>query len=504
MGDVNIEERIAVIESKNNYDNKSLPIDQLGSLTLLNQFLPVSSYYNPSIFAFYRFLRDTMPDISSGIWGWVCLCATGMTTELITQTPLTALEPPNDKNKQPTRAEGDEPQPKENPKAKAASALLAQQQQQAMQIIKALDMRIFPFDHSKNQGMDGIAEMFFREVFTYGAFACELVVDRRRTGIVKVNTIDPSTIRFKRKPGSYDLIPYQTLPGTSTGGLLNQDPNSMIELNPNTFFYYGLGVEGDSPYGTSILSAIPFVARIQNKMVSDMQASMHNAGYPRYQVRYTPPKQNTGESPTDYKNRINANFTSLTTQLKDIPPDANFVTYDNVEITVLDAAGKVSIEWYNNHKAVTEQIISGMKLAPFMVGKNYGTTETWGAAQYDLMVRNAGMVQRGCKRMIEWIHNLELMLKGSPIRAELHFDTQTTPGMQAAAQSRSMEITAIMSLVDEGIIDQSTAARELGYMKAALPGPDYERMRKKAEAQGITKEKVAEIKAETDKETTGV
>ena len=35
-------------------------------------------------------------------------------------------------------------------------------------------------------------------------------------------------------------------------------------------------------------------------------------------------------------------------------------------------------------------------------------------------------------------------------------------------------------------------------MKPALPEPNYERMRKKAEAQGITKEKVAEIKADAD------
>jgi hypothetical protein len=217
-------------------------------------------------------------------------------------------------------------------------------------------------------------------------------------------------------------------------------------------------------------------------MMNDMEKTMHNAGYPRYHVKFTPPKQNVGESVASYKERLNGQFNTVDTAFKSMPPDANFISYDNVQIIVLDAAGKISIEWYNNHRAVTEQIISGMKLAPFMIGKNYGTADQWATSQYDLILRNAKMVQKAAKRMVEWIYNLELMLKGSPVRCEVTFDSNRSAGEQLQNQADDMKMTTIMKKRDEGIITQDQAARELGYQKPALPGPNEDIMFIKSQA----------------------
>lgn len=425
---------------------KSRPIEQMTGLGIEtgDKWLSPSPYFDTAIFQLYRFLRDNVPDVSAGVWAWVCLCSTPHWVEYNGGTE--------------------------------------KEQEKAAMIIADLDKRVFPYPHQKSAGMDAVIERYFRSVFTYGAFACEVVLSRRRNQLTKVYFIDPSTIRFKRIKDSHKLVPYQVPPGF-TGRLSLQsliDQGKAIELNPNTFYYYGLGADNDNPYGTSILSCIPFVARIQNKMVGDMQATMHNAGYPRYHIKYTPPKQNIGENNDDFKKRVNANFDKLVTEFTELPPDSNFISYDNVDVIVKDASGKISIEWYNNHRAVTEQVISGMKLAPFMIGKNYGTTETWGTAQYDLMLRNARMVQRGAKRMTEWLRNLELMLAGSPVRSEHHFNQNRSAGEQIEAQARATKFNTVRGMLDEGLISQMQGAREMGLQKPFVDGPNIERLKIKA------------------------
>ena len=439
----------------------SKPTDQLGNKLgsyMSKEWLKPSEYYDTRVFDLYKFLRDNIPDISGGIWAWVALCSTRQHIEYIGGTQA--------------------------------------QRERANAILLDLAKRIYPYEHTKNLGMDGISEQFFRSTFTYGAFAGELVLSRRRKEILKLNLINPATIRFKRKKNSWDLAAYQTEPNYMPNSM-TKDTKNLIELNPNTFYYYGLGSDNDNPYGVSMMSAIPFVAHIQTRMINDMEKTMHNAGYPRYHVKFTPPQQNVSESNSDYLARVKGQFNAAEDSLKLMPPDANFITYDNVQIIVLDTAGKISIEWYNNHKAVTEQVITGLKLAPFLLGKNYGTADQWATSQYDLILRNARMVQNAAKRMIEWIYNLELMLTGSSIRAEVHFDSNRSAGDQLQNQADDMKFATIIRKRDEGIITQDQAAKELGYDTPALPGPNEEIMFLKSKA--YTKK----VEVDMEHQTTG-
>jgi hypothetical protein len=436
------------------------PTDQLGNKLSIHgrEWLMPSDFFDVRVFELYKFLRDNIPDISGGIWAWVALSSTRQTVEYIGGTE------------------------KERERASA--------------IVMDLAQRIYPYEHTKNLGMDGVTEHFFRSTYTYGAFASELVLSRRRREVISLNFINPATIRFKRQKNTWKLNAYQTEPGNKPATFGSPKDKDLIKLNPNTFYYYGLGADNDNPYGTSMISCIPFVAQIQTRMINDMEKTMHNAGYPRYHVKFTPPAQNVSESNDDYISRIGRQYDQVNNQFKMVPPDANFISYDNVQIIVLDAAGKISIEWYNNHKAVTEQVITGLKLAPFLLGKNYGTADQWATSQYDLILRNARMVQNAAKRMLEWIYNLELMLKGSKVRAEVHFDQNRSAGDQLQNQADDMKMTTIIKKRDEGIITQDQAAKELGYDSPALPGPDEKIMYLKSKA--FTKKVDVDMKHSTE------
>lgn len=345
-------------------------------------------YVDPALLhPFLRYLRDSVPDVSAGVWAWVRLCSTPQRVVLQGGTDS--------------------------------------QQKDARQRIRSLDERLFEFDHMRRQGMDALVNSFFLSVFTYGAFAGEVVLREDRTGIDKFYLIDPATIRFKRFPTSRRLVPYQV---TSQGDI--------IRLREASFFYYALDADGDNPYGRSPLMALPFVIRIQQQLIADMAKATHNAGWPALHIQYTPPKKEEGESLRSYQGRIRSNYQTIRQNLMERQADSNFMTFDNVSIKYLNPAGRTQ-RWSESLQAISEQVIAGLHLAPFMIGRNWGTTQSWGLAQYGLMVNNAVSVQRGAKRMCEWLRNLELALGGSPVRTEHHFEKH--PGLNDLEQARAFE-----------------------------------------------------------------
>ncbi len=363
-----------------------------------------SSY---DIYPFLRYVRDNVPDVSAGVWAWVRVCSTPQEVEYL------------------GGSEADK--------------------KSAVRVIEDLDARIFEFEHMKNQGMDALTNAFFLSVFTYGAFAGEVVLKDDRSGVDKFYMIDPGTIQFKRFETSRRLVPYQTLP--------NEDP---IRLNEDSFFYYALDPDGDDPYGRSPLLSLPFVVRIQQQLLEDMAKAMHNAGHPTLHIKYHPQERLQGESITTYQERVSANFEKIKNSLRQKKADTNFLTYDNIEITYIGPDGD-SRRWLESHQAVCEQVVSALHLAPFMLGRNWGTTESWGKAQYELIVNNAVSVQRGAKRMCEWLRNLELALAGSPVITKHHFRKLRSWNDLDTAKSAEVKIRSILQILDRGIISKEEA-----------------------------------------------
>lgn len=357
------------------------------------------------LYPFFRYLRDYIPDVSAGVWAWVRLCATPQQVEYGGGSDGEVAE--------------------------------------AKGIVGALDARIYEFDHMKHQGMDALVNAFFLSVFTYGAFAGEVVLKDDRSGIDRFYSIDPATVRFRRLRRSRRLAPHQV---TGDG----RD----IRLNEASFFYYGLDADADNPYGRSPLLAVPFVARIQQQLLEDMGRAMHNAGWPTLHVRYRPPEREAGESFAQYQERVTGNYNSIREHLAEKQADSNYITCDNVEIEYLSAGGQAAQRWSLSLQAVSEQVISALHLAPFMLGRNWGTTETWGLAQYRLIVNNAVSVQRGAKRMCEWLRDLELALAGSRVRTRHHFEPHSTLSTLDAARARSLDAESALRLEERGIVSR--------------------------------------------------
>ncbi len=384
----------------------SQPEDQRRGGLNAPEFAPLPNETPFFMLPVYRFLRDAIPDISDAVWTWKRLCQTGYEVTLTD-----------------------------------ASSQLAKHR--ARGLIDSLDERV----NSGDRGMEGLLDIFYTSLFTYGAAALEIVLTPSRESIHDVVPVDAWTVRFKREHGV--LQPYQLHQGEA------------IRLPRERFIYVGLDRDGTNPYGRSMLRSIPFVVKIQQRLIEDMAKATHNAGWSKLHVQYEPGEQQRGESPDAYQQRIAGNFDALQQQLNGLEADQNLVTYDNVQVSVLRGDQRSQI-FYENHKAIEEQVITGMHLMPILLGRNYGTTETYGTAQFEIVNRHVEAVNRSVQRILDRLYNFELALMWGQARARVRMRSNRTVDVLKDATARGREIANAVRLRDEQFLSHDDAAAELG------------------------------------------
>ncbi len=362
-------------------------------------FIPLPHHTPFFMLQVYRYLRDTIPDLSDAVWTWKRLCQTGFDVEI-------------------TDAGSDVAR------------------RRAERLIDELNTRV----NSGDRGMDGLLDVLYTSLFTFGAAAFEIVLSHSRESIHDVVPVDVWTVRFRREEGR--VLPYQVIQG------------EVVPLPPERFVYIGLDRDGTNPYGCSMLRTMPFVVRIQQQLLQDMARATHNAGWARLHVQYGAGERERGESPEAWRSRLEGELSQLRDRLSGLNPDQNILTYDNVKITVL-RSDQHAQSFYETHKAIEEQIITGMHLMPILLGRNYGTTETYGTAQFEIIHRQVETVHRILKRAVERLYNFELALMWGEARARVHMRRNATVDVLKGAQARALEIQNALALRSAGLLSDA-------------------------------------------------
>jgi hypothetical protein len=376
--------------------------------------LPQSSFYDTSFrIKLYRFLRDNIPVLNSAVWTWTRICASSGHFELTGSDDSPLLD-------------------------------------QAAEVIKELDRRIYQHSFQKFGGTDAVLSQFFRSLFTDGAVCGELVLAPSGDGVDKFYFIDPVSVRFKLRE-------------RNTWELLQEVEGRKVRLNPHSTFYLGLDPDPDDPRGKSILGSIPFVARVEQRLLEDMQKTMHNAGYHRLHVSIKPPDRYSGESDENYLARANKYFEDTVDMVKELSPDDNPITWNDVQIEYIGPSGHVSSShyWYINHKALIEDICAGVHLDPFILGYSYGPSRSWAQLKYELILRNVISIQNCARRFLEWIHNIELALRGLPLEYVHHFDNRKFFDMLDQRKAEQIHLDNVIRKKEEGFVSEEQAKREV-------------------------------------------
>ena len=361
---------------------------------------------------FYRFLKDNIPVLNSAIWTWTHLCSAPSQVQI---------------------KGSDDPQTVKS----------------AEKIIADLDRRIYEQSYQKFGGIDALLVQFFNSLFTDGIVCGELVLTPSGDKIDKFYFIDPTSLRFELKDSQWQLF--------------QQQEGSLVKLNPDSTFYFGLDTQVNNPIGKSLLSSIPFVAKVEQQLVSYMQKTMHNAGYHRLHVKIKPPERSNLESDETYISRANNYFEKTVEMMRQFGPDDNPITWNDVEIDYIGPESRqaASSAWYINHKAMIEDIAAGVHLDPFMLGYSYGLGRSWAGFKLELIFRNVVSIQKAAKRFMEWVRNIELALHGFDLETEHHFDNALAFGKLEQLQAEKMALENIRAKQEAGFIDFEEAKKEV-------------------------------------------
>jgi hypothetical protein len=301
------------------------------------------------------------------------------------------------------------------------------------------------FGHSGTQ--DDLLHPFFQSLFLDGAVVGLLDVEKDLSGVADFRFFDLAKTEIKISPSGQ----IQAVVSSENGEETFSGPN---------LFFYALNADLANPYGRSILGAIPFVTFVEQQLVDDMRRTMHNAGYHRLHVKIKPPERKEGEADEAYVARANSYFDSTVAMIRDIEPDDNPVTWDDVTIEHTgpgDSGGTKTTNWYLNHRAMVEEICSGTHLAPFLLGYSYNATTNWAQFKYDLVMRQVQSVQNAAINFLSWLANIELALRGFNVTARWHFDNVFSALAREQAEVKAKEAAGIIDLFQAGLIDRETA-----------------------------------------------
>ena len=357
----------------------------------------------------HRFMRDHIPILKAVIWTWTRLAAAPSRFEIIS---------------------GDK--------------------ERSHRILSDLSLRIHPDRLTRFGGFDSLLLQFFDSLFTDGAVCGELTLLPSRAGLARFDFIDTASLEFShdRKNG------WQ---------MFQRAPEGRITLDSPAIYYQPLDAEAGKPYGKSLISAVGFVARIEQELIRDMQKSMHNAGYHRMHVTIKPPVQGVAESDSDFIARANAYFDNTVRSLREFDVDDNPVTWDDVTITHIGPEGQVtgSRNWYLNHRSMVEDVIAGCHLAPFMLGYAYGGTQTWAKFKYEMVGRQIATLQRAASRFCEWIAGIELALHGIDAEVKHSFDNRLDFDRRERYETDRALTDLVLRQLESGLITIEDAKQRL-------------------------------------------
>jgi len=308
---------------------------------------------------------------------------------------------------------------------------------------------------------DQLINKLFRQVAVNGAISLEWVAEKDLSGIDKVVLVPVKDIRFKYdnkedryKPHQYDSI-----------------HNKYIELNEVTYHYSAIETSDNSPYGIPPFLSALGNAVIQLFMMGNIKFIIQKLGllgFISVMLKAESVPQNQGETTEAYTARLSTYLNDLAKNMSENYRDGLMAHLDNMEIEHHnvggDARGAKDLLQMNE-----EQIASGLKQDPALLGRSYSTTETYAGVVYAMMLRQLENYQMIIKRAIEQGYKIDLLLQNIPVDdVSIHFKPGIELNPKESAESESIRVETVLNKMDAGIIGPDDAARELGYKEAYM------------------------------------
>lgn len=292
----------------------------------------------------------------------------------------------------------------------------------------------------------------------YGCICIDIVPNNTLTGVDQVVLVDPKTIVFK-----YDDIKERWMPWQNVNG-------ELIELNPITFKYYAVKRKGSKPY-----PMVPFLTALESflmekDMYTNVKSIVKNVSVLGFlEVLLKQPMKNTTngaiETDEEYKSRLLTDAQQATDELRTGLKDGFVVGYKGQHEFKMNSVASGNVDGVEKlFRLITEAKSSGLKQSPFMLGRNYSTTETLGRVLLAVLASSVSTYQNVMDKALSDIMSLHLMLsKGYKGRVTVKSQKPLISDELKDQQVFLTKIQAYDLLYQQGVVSQEQRAQALGF-----------------------------------------
>ena len=324
-------------------------------------------------------------------------------------------------------------------------------------------------------GINSLRADLLAQCVTYGAMALERVPTKRLDGIFKVILVDPSTIVFKYDKDTYEWLPYQKITHVSKQG------SQYKPLNRETFKYYALRRSGEKPYGIPpFLSALDSVT-IEKDMVNNIRSIVRNLGVLGFlEVLINTPQKKVvngvQETDKEFTTRVKSIQATTTEQVKKGMLNGFVVGFKDQHEFNMNSATSGNVQGAAQLMQInTERKAAGLKQSPFMLGRNFSTTESLGIVILTVMASSVGTYQQLLDTCQSDIYQFALLLnKNKKYRVVVISEKPLITDQVKDGQAFSIKIDNQDKLYRQGIISQTQRAKALGFDKPDVEEPRVE------------------------------
>jgi len=310
------------------------------------------------------------------------------------------------------------------------------------------------------RGFAPFARSHVRQMLQYGRSAGEIALTRGKTDAAGLFIVDARQIR---------LIP------ADDGRLLLGEADALGALHPyprqDLFIYSACNSESDDPRGVSMLRSVPFVADVVLRMENAVRQKWQRHGAPSFLVHHrvasdvqisdSALQQQRSAIQDDWERAMRARWQN------DGIIDFISASQGDFVIRALDSDGE--LEFTAPYRALMEQIVCSVELAPFMLGLNWSTTERLSRQQADMIIGQCQEMRAELEpdflHVLTWVQRLR-NLRGK-IRLQWHGinlqdQVETARGELYAAQAMEKRIANAEAAWRHGWVDQMGAANLAG------------------------------------------
>lgn len=291
------------------------------------------------------------------------------------------------------------------------------------------------------------SESLVKECLSYGAMACELVLDKSRLPIY-IQPLSATHIKFY--PDAKGILrPQQELGG------------SKIDLDTPCFFYTSLDQDLLEPYASSPLEPALQPSLFAAEFLNDIRRVVQTAIHPRLHVTIDEVKLGKSipaeaqHDPVKKAAWLAGVVASIKDSVTNLAPDEALVTLDSLGINLLNNGNISLADEYKIIRDISDaKLATGAKTLPAILGhgtasSNIASTETM------LFMRNAQGVQVKLNELYSRVFTLALRLYGLDVYVEFFYapidlrPSSELESFRSVKQARVLELLSIGMLTDD-------------------------------------------------------